>query len=60
MAEAVADAAVIVVATPDPAFRALPRILDARDDVIVFDCWRLLDGLPVAARVIGLGQGVPA
>jgi len=59
--EAVADAAVIVIATPDPAFRTLPLLLERRGgDRIVFDCWRLLDGLPVTARVIGLGQGVPA
>jgi len=59
--EAVADAAVIVIATPDPAFRGLPALLERRGGhPIVFDCWRLLTGLPVPARIIGLGQGMPA
>lgn len=59
--DAAVNAAIIVIATPDLAFRALPAILERHGgDRIVFDCWRLLAGLPVPARVIGLGQGVPA
>jgi UDPglucose 6-dehydrogenase len=51
---AVAGAAVVVVATPDPAFRALPDILAPRSDIVIFDCWRLLpaDG---HRRIVSLG-----
>jgi hypothetical protein len=44
----------VVVATPDPAFRALPDILAPRSDIVIFDCWRLLpaDG---HRRIVSLG-----
>lgn len=58
--EAVAEASVIVIATPDPAFRLLPALLQrCAGAPVVFDCWRLLAGMPVPARVIGIGLGTP-
>jgi UDPglucose 6-dehydrogenase len=59
--EAVSAAAVIVIATPDPSFRALPAILEKRGDaVVIFDCWGLLAETPARARVIRLGAQAPA
>ena len=54
--EAVAGASVVVVATPDPAFRALPHLLAGRD-VVIFDCWRLLAGAPGRIVSVGVNEG---
>ena len=51
--DAVAGAAVIVIANPDPLFRGLAAI--AGDDTVIVDCWRLLSGTPCRARIISLG-----
>jgi UDPglucose 6-dehydrogenase len=52
--DAVANADVIVIATPDPAFRRLDTIAAAAPPVVV-DCWRLLP--PDHPRLIYLGSG---
>jgi UDPglucose 6-dehydrogenase len=54
MESAVEDAAVVVIATPDPAFRDLPRILESRIGIVVFDCWRLLPA-EQGRNVVSLG-----
>jgi UDPglucose 6-dehydrogenase len=57
LGEAVSGAAVIVIATPTPSFRALSAIIGQRNDaVIIVDCWRLLTDTPSHARVIGVGR----
>lgn len=57
LADAVAGAAVIVIATPDPAFRAVSGFLERRSDgAVIVDCWRLLPGPPGRARVISVGM----
>jgi UDPglucose 6-dehydrogenase len=54
--EAVAGAAIIVIATPDPSFRALAQIIDRHgDDAVIIDCWRLLSATPFRARIIRVG-----
>ena len=59
--EAVTEAAVIVIATPDPAFRALPAILERRGgEIAIFDCWGLLAPVPAWARIIRLGANTKA
>jgi UDPglucose 6-dehydrogenase len=56
--EAVAGASVIVIATPDSAFRVLPKLLErASRDVVVFDCWRLLAGAPGRIISVGINEG---
>jgi len=54
--DAVAGANVIVIATPDPAYRALPLLLKGRD-VVIFDCWRLLAGAPGRIVSVGVNEG---
>jgi UDPglucose 6-dehydrogenase len=53
MKEAVAEAGLVLLATPDPAFAGLQALLADRD-VTVIDCWR---GLEPGPRVIQLGRG---
>jgi predicted dinucleotide-binding enzyme len=54
--EAVAGAAVIVIATPDPSFHDLVAIIDRRGgDAVIVDCWRLLSATPSRARIISVG-----
>jgi UDPglucose 6-dehydrogenase len=53
---AVDGAALVVIATPDPAFRALPAILAPRTGIAVFDCWRLLPDAPQGPRIRKLGM----
>jgi UDPglucose 6-dehydrogenase len=50
--EAVAEAGLVLLATPDPAFAGLQALLADRE-VIVIDCWR---GLQPGPRVIQLGR----
>lgn len=52
--DAVTDADVIVIATPDPAFRALSAMPPINPPVVV-DCWRLLP--PEHPRLVHLGRG---
>lgn len=57
--DAVAGASVIVIATPDPAFSAVPALLDRREtaaDVTILDCWDILAQVPARARIVRLAQ----
>ena len=57
LADAVAGAAVIVIATPDPSFRALAGIVEQQGSaVVIVDCWRLLATVPSCARIISVGR----
>jgi UDPglucose 6-dehydrogenase len=57
LGEAVRGAAVIVIATPDPAFRALGGIVEQQGGtVVIVDCWRLLPAAPSRAHVISVGR----
>jgi predicted dinucleotide-binding enzyme len=52
MKEAVAEAGLVLLATPDPAFAGLQTLLADRE-VMVIDCWR---GLAPGPSVIQLGR----
>lgn len=58
LAECLADAELVLIATPDPVFReAVPRCLEGDGPVAVLDVWRILDGrLGSGVRYIPLGR----
>jgi len=57
LGEAVHGAAVIVIATPDPSFRAPGGIVEQQGGtVVIVDCWRLLPAAPSRAHVISVGR----